>query len=104
MFVFFFKRKTADEMRMSDWSSDVCSSDLQPDRATFVKGINECLDRQLFRAFNDVVLRLVQIPSGNRIGDDDVFVRSQRDKLVRVKANIPKIGRASCRESVCQSV
>src|SRR3546814_2192549 len=25
---FFFKRKTADEMRMSDWSSDVCSSDL----------------------------------------------------------------------------
>src|SRR3546814_9843564 len=27
--VFFFKRKTAYEMRISDWSSDVCSSDLR---------------------------------------------------------------------------
>src|SRR3546814_1071910 len=27
--VFFFKQKTAYEMRISDWSSDVCSSDLQ---------------------------------------------------------------------------
>src|SRR3546814_10908596 len=26
--VFLFKKKTADEMRISDWSSDVCSSDL----------------------------------------------------------------------------
>src|SRR3546814_7329501 len=26
--LFFFKQKTAYEMRMSDWSSDVCSSDL----------------------------------------------------------------------------
>src|SRR3546814_10971282 len=28
-YVFFFKQKTAYEMRISDWSSDVCSSDLQ---------------------------------------------------------------------------
>src|SRR3546814_11396278 len=28
---FFFKQKTAYEMRISDWSSDVCSSDLRPD-------------------------------------------------------------------------
>src|SRR3546814_5292713 len=27
---FFFKQKTAYDMRISDWSSDVCSSDLQP--------------------------------------------------------------------------
>src|SRR3546814_6312840 len=27
---FFFKQKTAYEMRISDWSSDVCSSDLEP--------------------------------------------------------------------------
>src|SRR3546814_8500342 len=40
--VFFFKQKTADEMRISDWSSDVCSSDLhccmphcKPDRSQF---------------------------------------------------------------------
>src|SRR3546814_6669784 len=29
-FVFFFKQKTAYVMRISDWSSDVCSSDLGP--------------------------------------------------------------------------
>src|SRR3546814_2945906 len=28
MFIFFFKQKTSYEMRISDWSSDVCSSDL----------------------------------------------------------------------------
>src|SRR3546814_3211263 len=36
-YVFFFKQKTAYEMRISDWSSDVCSSDLlglHADRAT----------------------------------------------------------------------
>src|SRR3546814_3660665 len=34
MLIFFFKQKTAYEMRISDWSSDVCSSDLreQPER------------------------------------------------------------------------
>ena len=31
---FFFKQKTAYEMRISDWSSDVCSSDLRPDPVT----------------------------------------------------------------------
>src|SRR3546814_9377027 len=30
LFIFFFKQKTAYEMRISDWSSDVCSSDLNP--------------------------------------------------------------------------
>src|SRR3546814_4203352 len=28
LIIFFFKQKTAYEMRISDWSSDVCSSDL----------------------------------------------------------------------------
>src|SRR3546814_15148065 len=31
-YFFFFKQKTAYEMRISDWSSDVCSSDLQHGR------------------------------------------------------------------------
>src|SRR3546814_20166508 len=31
MLFFFFKQKTAYEMRISDWSSDVCSSDLEGD-------------------------------------------------------------------------
>src|SRR3546814_2164745 len=33
--VFFFKQKTAYEMRISDWSSDVCSSDLRPPTGNF---------------------------------------------------------------------
>src|SRR3546814_2878217 len=32
VFFFFFKQKTAYEMRISDWSSDVCSSDLPRSR------------------------------------------------------------------------
>src|SRR3546814_13036452 len=32
MLFFFFKQKTAYEMRISDWSSDVCSSDLLVDQ------------------------------------------------------------------------
>src|SRR3546814_7298106 len=32
LFFFFFKQKTAYEMRISDWSSDVCSSDLRAPR------------------------------------------------------------------------
>src|SRR3546814_10757977 len=31
--IFFFKQKTAYEMRISDWSSDVCSSDLRESMA-----------------------------------------------------------------------
>src|SRR3546814_7976498 len=36
MYVFFFKQKTAYEMRISDWSSDVCSSDLAIDDAAAI--------------------------------------------------------------------
>src|SRR3546814_14745876 len=35
-YVFFFKQKTAYEMRISDWSSDVCSSDLRLSARPFV--------------------------------------------------------------------
>src|SRR3546814_8146106 len=34
VFFFFFKQKTAYEMRISDWSSDVCSSDLHGETVT----------------------------------------------------------------------
>src|SRR3546814_4383813 len=36
LFFFFFKQKTAYEMRISDWSSDVCSSDLLPGGEPFI--------------------------------------------------------------------
>src|SRR3546814_2362424 len=42
---FFFKQKTAYEMRISDWSSDVCSSDLRP--VAYARQVD---DRDLARA------------------------------------------------------
>src|SRR3546814_16494771 len=41
-FFFFFKQKTAYEMRISDWSSDVCSSDLH---ALAIVGMDNLCDR-----------------------------------------------------------
>src|SRR3546814_2337510 len=49
LFFFFFKQKTAYEMRISDWSSDVCSSDL--DKA------GEIADQE-----HDVVAELLELP------------------------------------------
>src|SRR3546814_3410410 len=40
---FFFKQKTAYEMRISDWSSDVCSSDLQCDEHGVACGVAEII-------------------------------------------------------------
>src|SRR3546814_10163676 len=56
MCVFFFKQKTAYEMRISDWSSDVCSSDLRwlfdhAEQARVTPGVIHALsDRRLARA------------------------------------------------------
>src|SRR3546814_8394725 len=47
-FFFFFKQKTAYEMRISDWSSDVCSSDLggvAQDHHALVGAVEERLHR-----------------------------------------------------------
>src|SRR3546814_21032818 len=46
-FFFFFKQKTAYEMRISDWSSDVCSSDLK--NHFRVRGDEARLPERLFR-------------------------------------------------------
>src|SRR3546814_5144691 len=45
MLFFFFKQKTAYEMRISDWSSDVCSSDL----SYRIRQMEDVLGVQLFR-------------------------------------------------------
>src|SRR3546814_1939686 len=45
MFFFFFKQKTAYEMRMSDWSSDVCSSDLRSASVVAPNGIRDRTSR-----------------------------------------------------------
>src|SRR3546814_3245749 len=41
-YVFFFKQKTAYELRISDWSSDVCSSDLPSSSAWPRKSARSC--------------------------------------------------------------
>src|SRR3546814_9831758 len=52
-FFFFFKQKTAYEMRISDWSSDVCSSDLSPSspRETHRRGAVPVLKNTRHEAF-----------------------------------------------------
>src|SRR3546814_5831201 len=47
IYVFFFKQKTAYEMRISDWSSDVCTSDLHrliSELARGEAGISQAVD------------------------------------------------------------
>src|SRR3546814_7956697 len=59
--VFFFKQKTAYEMRISDWSSDVCSSDLDAIRAAdadyvFVIGWSQICGREFQAAAHGQVI------------------------------------------------
>src|SRR3546814_2825749 len=46
-FFFFFKHKTAYEMRISDWSSDVCSSDLGYIYSRFTNPTTEAFEKRL---------------------------------------------------------
>src|SRR3546814_5998058 len=74
---FFFKQKTAYEMRISDWSSDVCSSDLM--QVTAADGAKSVI------AINDAT----------KISASKGLFGLNRSR---------QIGRASCRERVCQYV
>src|SRR3546814_2678928 len=78
---FFFKQKTAYEMRISDWSSDVCSSDLE---AAFRAALARMADDPALRA---------AVGAANR-----------RVAAERFDESTMEIGRASCRERVCQYV
>src|SRR3546814_19435183 len=83
----FFKQKTAYEMRISDWSSDVCSSDLGwPTRP---HGLAlQCRERKRF---------LHRFPPKKQDESPVTsFASGQRHE--------GQIGRTSCRESVCQYV
>src|SRR3546814_16564768 len=59
MFFFFFKQKTAYEMRISDWSSDVCSSDLDGGRGDRAAAVHPPRARRQF------VERVAIEPGGN---------------------------------------
>src|SRR3546814_2492976 len=91
-FFFFFKQKTAYEMRISDWSSDVCSSDLF--------SINAQTEADIQRAGAVTLEDLSRNVAGLIIqnlgpGQSQVSVRG---------VSAGQIGRASCRERVCQYV
>src|SRR3546814_9324112 len=59
---FFFKQKTAYEVRISDWSSDVCSSDLDPaaqvDYASLPDHVGYLLRLAQLRVWEDFYARL----------------------------------------------
>src|SRR3546814_169955 len=92
VFFFFFKQKTAYEMRISDWSSDVCSSDLFDRRfgaADGQRGDLETLhlDRAFGRQFGHFGANAQADPpvrqNGGRIGEADaifaIFDRRARE-------------------------
>src|SRR3546814_10467054 len=96
----FFKQKTAYEMRISDWSSDVCASDLKalctskvPGSVIFVPPTAKLPcpaiinGFRLFWAFSDMD------EANNNVTAHRFFINF-----------LFKIGRASCRERVCQYV
>src|SRR3546814_6585802 len=83
---FFFKQKTAYEMRISDWSSDVCSSDLLGGHGAGTK------ERRRPHRY--------ALASPERRGR---WHAAREDGLQPAECE-RKIGRASCRERVCQYV
>src|SRR3546814_3502860 len=94
-FFFFFKQKTAYEMRISDWSSDVCSSDLCRVRA------GEKLAAQLHSALDLTGQSVCLERIAQRHGSSEIA--SHRLQAID-RADIGQIGSASGRERVCQYV
>src|SRR3546814_9550811 len=73
MFIFFFKQKTAYEMRISDWSSDVCSSDLV-DGAAHDFGDRPGRDLRRDAWFRARGLALLRVPATDVMRDADAVV------------------------------
>src|SRR3546814_18074545 len=90
---FFFKQKTAYEMRISDWSSDVCSSDLHD--------VHGKADNQ-----HRCPLLLPVGPGCDGSGHREQSGQRDADRQYpQHRGGVgEQIGRASCRERVCQYV
>src|SRR3546814_9669394 len=98
IFFLFDKQKTAYEMRISDWSSDVCSSDLEEDDHNIAEGLpaDEEQDRRQRRGRTAEPVDRRNAEEGEQIIEQPV---------ARMEQIAPdEIGRASCRERVCQYV
>src|SRR3546814_8225610 len=78
---FFFKQKTAYEMRISDWSSDVCSSDLgDGDRIGAIDGKGRIVwGDQLLAILAEPVLK--KEPGATIIGDVKASQRSEERRV-----------------------
>src|SRR3546814_1147320 len=98
LFVFFFKQKTAYEMRISDWSSDVCSSDLCSGNLAQRSEVMERMDRTEAGLF---ALFLVGLAGAAIVASAGLTEFSAAGRYALLFA---QIGRASCRERVCQYV
>src|SRR3546814_11392253 len=97
---FFFKQKTAYEMRISDWSSDVCSSDLIG-RAAACR-IPDRSHRSRLRPARRPCPRTLRPFPAPRCGlRPDPWRRGAPRRPLGLPS---EIGRASCRERVCQYV
>src|SRR3546814_7440352 len=66
---FFFKQKTAYELRISDWSSDVCSADLEQDRV-----------RHAFELGHDLFQPLLEIAAVTGSGEQRAHVERIDDR------------------------
>src|SRR3546814_9143088 len=96
VFFFFFKQKTAYEMRISDWSSDLCSSDLgSGDRRWFLYfGPRKRAQRSIQPHSHMAITRNRPVAAMWSCSGGGWAANAHR----------PKIGRASCRERVCKYV
>src|SRR3546814_5295095 len=109
-FFFFFKQKTAYEMRISDWSSDVCSSDLDGGR----RGRRWVLKTPVHIGCLDALLTAHPRASFVYPRREFTTVVASFCHALEASANSTlaitphkigeQIGRASCRERVCQYV
>src|SRR3546814_2415082 len=108
---FFFKQKTAYEMRISDWSSDVCSSDLTPKCACPARSSARSKAARSRGSTNISTARTSPNSANSRTPEELIMPvlrqvpRSEvTDETVLAYYNrlFGEIGRASCRERVCQ--
>src|SRR3546814_4495873 len=104
--VFCFKQKTAYELRMSDWSSDVCSSDLlivwQHDGRTKAGKEERAEHAEVLDTEAAVAVTMAQ--RDQILGMADALRAHPLVAKILDVSTAEEIGRASCRESVCQYV
>src|SRR3546814_10907914 len=103
LIVFFFKQKTAYEMRISDWSSDVCSSDLSDAIREDSDPEQEAHNQRYAREYEGHTARAAATGQPGNV--NNVGIHSRPGKGGRPSRSVwTKIGSASCRERVCTYV